>query len=29
MSRIPKKGIVRWTYQKRPVEIPILDPDKV
>ncbi len=22
-------GIVRWTYQKRPVEIPILDPDKI
>ena len=22
-------GIVRWTHQKRPVEIPILDPDKV
>jgi len=22
-------GIVRWTYQKHPVEIPILDPDKV
>ncbi len=22
-------GIVRWTYQNRPIEIPILDPDKV